>query len=99
MTLEEELEVLHTELESASNAGDNSKIMVLSQQVAKHETLVEERIDTKNVTFLNDDALKEATSKFDLLISLDIPQVVDDYMARIALTDSDAVISRYPKRS
>lgn len=59
---------------------------------SKNIELVKERIDTKNVTFLNDDALKEATSKFDLLISLDIPQVVDDYMARIALTDSDAVI-------
>lgn len=65
MTLEEELEVLHTELESASNAGDNSKIMELSQQVAKHETLVEEKFDLMAQKHEEIDAI---TAEYDVLL-------------------------------
>lgn len=59
---------------------------------SKNIDLIKESIDLGSVTFLNDGALTEQKSKFDLLISLDIPKAVEDYMARIALTESDAVI-------
>ena len=57
MQLEEELEILHEDLISASNKSDNSKIMEFSQEIAKKEKKIEELFES----------LEEAQTKFDAI--------------------------------